>query len=300
MRKTFFIASALFVGLAGTVLIAQQQSSQQQKTVQQQSQQPVQQQNRQQAAQQQQIPQQKTTYVQVGSQWQTGTTWTVEARNWQTQGFQQQQQNPVQWVFTVAGETTFVGQNAFVINIRCKDGGETAPRITIFIAKQSGMLLKTQTQQYIQGQWKTFTDSYAPAKGIDGNAKPVAVLGTIPALPLDMPLFGAERSKDIEGMSYELLSGDGKSKAIGETGFVYRVNQNVKPLTEDKAKTLFANPVGVKAIDHPVDLSNAVEVEIQSGAKKIQQIWTPDAPWAVYSNNGTSESRLISIEQPKQ
>jgi hypothetical protein len=285
MRKTFFIAFALFVGLAGTGLIAQQQSQQQQQEL---------------AQQQSQLQQQKPTYVQVGSQWQTGTTWTVEARNLQTQGFQRQQQKTVLWIFTVAGETTFAGQNAFVINIRCKDGGETAPRVTIWVAKQSGMLLKTQTQQYIQGQWKTFTDSYSVTKMLDGHTIPVAVLGTIPALPLDMPVFGAERSKDIEGMSYELISGDGKSKAIGETGFVYRVNQNVKPLAEDKAKTLFASPAGAKAIDNPVDLSKAVEVEIQSGAKKIQQVWTPDAPWAVYSNNGVSESRLISTEQPKR
>jgi hypothetical protein len=283
MRKTFFIASALLVGLAGTGLIAQQQSQQQQKPAQQQSPQPVQ--------------QQKPTYVQVGSKWQTGTTWAVEARNLQTQGFQQQQQKTVQWVFTVAGETKFAGQDAFVINIRCKDGGETAPRVTIWVAKQSGMLLKTQTQQYIQGQWKTFTDSYAATKGLDGNTKPVAVLGTIPALPLDMPVFGVERSKDMEGMSYELISGNGNQKqSVKQVCFVYRVNQNVKPLAEDKAKTLFANPAATKAVDNPIDLSKAVEVEIQSGAKKIQQVWTPDAPWAVYSNNGVSESRLISIE----
>jgi hypothetical protein len=294
MRKIFFIAFALFVGLTGTGLVAQQQGQQQQKPEQQQSQQLIQQQN------QQGVQQQKPTFVQVGSKWQTGTTWTVETRNLQTQSFQQQQQKPVQWVFIVAGETKFADQTAFVINIRCKDGDTTAPRVTIWVAKQSGMLLKTQIQQYIQGQWKTFTDSYySAAKGIDGNTKPVAVLVTIPALPLDMPIFGAERSKNIEEMSYELISGNGRSKAIGEAGFVYRVYQNVKSLSEDKVKTLFANPAGAKAIDNPVDLSNAVEVEIQSGAKKIQQVWTSDAPWAVYSNNGVSESRLISIEQPK-
>jgi hypothetical protein len=221
----------------------------------------------------------------------------VETLNLQTQGFQPQQQVPVVWVFTVVGETKLADLDCFVIHIQSKEIDNFQPQITIWICKQSGILMRTQVHQLIRGQWKTFTDTYVGAKG-----KAVAVLGTIPSLPLDMPSFDAENSKDAGEMSYELIQGNTEdAKSLKETGFLYRINQSVKPIAKDKAKALTTavSESQSKSLDKSLDLDNAVEVELQSGLKKSHQIWSPNLPWAIYSNNGTCEARLVNFKQPQ-
>jgi hypothetical protein len=232
--------------------------------------------------------------VVVGTNWKTGTQWAVQAQNLQTQNATptQKQQPPVVWIFTVQGQTKIQNRDCYQVQIRCREAAEQQPQITIYIDKQTGMLVKTQSQQIVQGQWKTQTDSYRVPQGKD-----VAVLGTIPCLPLDMPLFsaapdGSKALGDTE-MVYEIISGDNdNAKSLDEFSFTYKVKQSIKRVTPEGAKSLGND---AKALG-----DDAVEVELQSGKQIIKQVWTSSAPWAVYSNNGTCEARLIKLESPNQ
>ncbi|MDR2756365.1 MAG: hypothetical protein LBC20_11715 [Planctomycetaceae bacterium] len=237
---------------------------------------------------------QQSPPVVVGTNWKIGTQWAVQAQNLQTQNATppQQQQAPIVWIFTVQGQTKIQDRDCYQVQIRCREAAEQQPQITIYIDKQTGMLVKTQSQQIVQGQWQTQTDSYRVPQG-----KAAAVLGTIPCLPLDVPLFsvtqdGSKALGDTE-MVYEIVSGNNdNAKSLDEFGFTYKVKQSIKRVTPEGAKSL-GNDAKTLGDD-------AVEVELQSGKQIIKQVWTSSSPWAVYSNNGTSEARLIKHEIPNQ
>ena len=242
---------------------------------------------------QEQQQQRNPTYVQVGRNWKIGTTWSVETINLQRQGAMQKQSSPVVWVFTVVGETKIGTRDCFEVVVRCKDDSDRQPHVSIWVDKVSGMLMRTTSSTLVKGQWRTFTETYSVPEG-----KSVAVLGSIPSLPLDMPLFTEETgSKDIGGMTYEVISGNLGAKALGEIGFTYQINQSVKPVSEEQSQEL----TGAKSLAASLNLKDAVEVELKIGTKsRCKQIWLPDTPWPVYSTNGISESRLLDVTIPQQ
>ncbi len=291
--------------LEGQQTAQRQIQNQSQQQTQQQAQKPSQIQSRQQQtqqhiqkpsqnqSQQQQTQRQGQTFVNIGPNWKIGTSWTVETANLQKQGSVQKQATPVAWVFTVVGETKIVDRDCFEVAIRCNDKSDRQPRVSIWVDKHSGMLMRLTTLTLVKGQWRSFTETYSVPQG-----QSTAVLGAIPSLPLDMPLFTqGNRSKDIDGMAYQVLQGPPGVKNIGESSFTYKINQSVKPVSEEQKKKF----AGAKSLDLPVDFTDAVEVELQGGSKnQVRQVWAPGSPWPVYSNNGSSESRLIRVTNPQQ
>jgi len=231
--------------------------------------------------------------VQVGRNWQIGTTWSIETVSLQRQGTMKTQSSPVVWVFTVVGETKIGSRDCFEVVIRCKDDSDRRPHVSIWVDKVSGMLMRVTTQTFVQGQWRTLTETYSPLEG-----KSTAVFGSIPSLPLDMPLFTGETgSKIIDGMTYEVVTGNVETKALGEVGFAYQVDQSIQPVPEEQSHELSR----AKSLVASFNLKDAVEVELKSGAKtRVRQIWVPDQPWPVYSTNGVSESRLLDVTIPQQ
>lgn len=325
MKKNIFrigIASTAVLstclGFSSVALSQTQNQQQTQHQTQQQIQKPVQNQSQQKPDQvqvQQQLPkrtqnqsqqqvqqpiqsqdQRQQTFVKIGPSWKIGTSWVVETKNIQNPISRKQESKPVRWTFTVAGESKIGNRDCYEIRIHCNDPSNRQPRVTIWADKHSGMLMRTMTQQLIQNQWQSFTDNYSVPEG-----KSTAVLGTIPSLPLDMPLFTEDaKSKDIEGMSYELIPGNKGSKNLGEPGFAFNIKQSIKPISDEKSKSLTDDPRS-KSLTETICLQDAVEVELHGGMSKstVRQIWTPDAPWPVYSTNGISESRLIEIKNPQ-
>ncbi|MDO4558951.1 MAG: hypothetical protein Q4C47_08295, partial [Planctomycetia bacterium] len=136
-------------------------------------------------------------------------------------------------------------------------------------------------------------ETYATTSG-----KSTAVLGSVPGLPLDMPLFTSEAyGKSIEGMTYEVIQGAGGSKSSGgEAGFSFRVNQTQRKVSPESQ--IFSR---AKSLDVAVEPAGSVEVELRGGASQVtRQIWSSESPWPVYSTNGSSESRLLRVEIPPQ
>jgi hypothetical protein len=276
---------------------AQNQSQQQQ--TQPQAQQPSQNQQEQQTQLQIQSPaqnqiqqQQNAAYPKVGPHWQIGTTWRVETTNLQRQSTMQRQSKPVVWIFTVVGESKIVGRDCYEVVIQCQEEADRQPHISIWLDRASGMLMRVTTKTLVRGQWRTLTETFAVPEG-----KSVAVLGTVPSLPLDMPLFTAETgSKDIDGMTYEIVTGTKGAKNLGEVGFTCKIEQTIKPVSDDPLQV----PAGAKALGGTINLKDAVEVELKNGStKRVRQLWLPGKPWAIYSTNGVSESRLLDVTLPQ-
>ncbi|MDD3588523.1 MAG: hypothetical protein PHQ75_15180, partial [Thermoguttaceae bacterium] len=270
---------------------AQQQSVQQQSVQQQNAQQQsVQQQNAQQQSVQQQSAQHQSTQQQVarkyGPQWKTGNSWIVETTNLQSQNAQTQTKTmPVRWKFEVKGIATLANHSCFLVEITCMEKGECQPHVYIWVDEVSGMLMRTLTYTWIKGRWHEHQETYIPKGG-----KSVAVFGSVPSLPLDMPVFGVRGAKSMEADTYETVTGPTGQKAIGQSGFVYQVKQSISPVSKELDKRFQSRKAkGAKS----VSLKEAIEVGMNGGLNEVRQVWTPGTPWPVYSTNGASESRLV-------
>lgn len=288
MKKTILLTALAVFALGGNQNITQGQAQQKPNQSQQQQ---VQAQQQSQSQQQIQMPKERTG--KVGPNWQIGMRWFV-----QTQNLQSQQTDPnvkpggVVWMFHVIGENQVEGRDCFQVKVQCEDKSSNEPLVYIWVDKATGMLVKTTTQVFVQGQWRNFTETYLNRSG---NA--TAVLGSIPSLPLDMPLFSIEPgSKNLGGMAYEIVAGDTGSKSVGNLGFACLVSQTLKPISVQGAKTI----EGAKSLDG-LSLQEAIEVEMQGSVTGgVKQVWTPDTPWPIYSTNSSSVSQLISVEYPQE
>src|SRR5262249_21406988 len=135
------------------------------------------------------------------------------------------------------------------------------------------------------------TESY------DFNGQSAPVMSPLTSIPLDMPLLSAGTAKSATGatkFSYSTVSGPGGKKALGDVGFAVEISQDVNEVKPDAVKDLippdFSKDVSTKPIK---------EVKLSTEDRNVRQLWKDDMPWPVYSNNGTTTSKLKSVTMPK-
>lgn len=218
-----------------------------------------------------------------GPDWQIGDYWIVEATNRQTQGGAQRQAKPVRWRFEVVGMARIQGRDCYQAKAEIVDAGPGNPIVHIWVDAETGALVRVANRTFAHGEWVERNQTFQGE-----NGKTTGVFGTIPALPIDMPLFAEDGSKALGGDEevYTTVDEEDGSKALGESAprFTYRVKTSAQPLDVDGAKGL---------LDGAEGLDDAVEITMDGGVRKVRQIWTPKSPWPVYSDNGTCEARLV-------
>lgn len=218
-----------------------------------------------------------------GPDWQIGDYWIVEATNRQTQGGAQRQAKPVRWRFEVVGMARIQGRDCYQAKAEIVDADPGNPIVHIWVDAETGALVRVANRTFAHGEWVERNQTFQGE-----NGKTTGVFGTIPALPIDMPLFAEDGSKALGGDEevYTTVDEEDGSKALGESAprFTYRVKTSAQPLAVDGAKGLLD---GAKGLD------DAVEITMDGGVRKVRQIWTPKSPWPVYSDNGTCEARLV-------
>lgn len=121
---------------------------------------------------------------------------------------------------------------------------------------------------------------------------PTPVLGILPALPLDFPILSAasRNSKSLKPMIYEAISENGRTKDLNEMRFAYPVIQTVTAVPANRMKSL----------DGLGSTEKSVQVRLEVGSRKVEQVWVSHKPWPVYSTNGLSVSRLKHFEPAKK
>ena len=224
----------------------------------------------------------------LGPQCEVGDSWTVETSTAQIKSATESNTDrvDVQWKFTVESIEKIAERDCFRIQATCLEPGHTQPEVTLWIDRDNGMLVRMTSRVMVQGEWSEFTETYVSN---DGSAVPV--LGVIPALPFDMPVFESEDSSDevsvksLDSKSYEILSGNVTEKALDTLAFTQEVNQTVTKPEE----------VFMKSLDDTLPQDETVQVEINGGRQTVKQVWAPGNPWPVYSDNGVTEARLIDF-----
>ena len=269
-----------------------QQQVQAQKQDQRQAQQQVQAQKQDQAQVQAQTPVQKPRKNRkYGPDWQVGDYWIVESTNRQTQSGAQRQAQAVRWRFEVVGMARIQGRDCYQAKITAIDVAAGSPVAHIWVDSETGALVRVATLTLVRGEWVKRVQTFQGA-----NGKSTGVFGSIPCLPIDMPLFSEDGSKALAGEEeiYAAVDGDDDgSKALNDAApnFAYKVKTSTQALTEDGAKALLDGSKGL--LDGAKGLDDAIEVTMDGGSRKARQIWTPNSPWPVYSANDTCEARLV-------
>lgn len=215
-----------------------------------------------------------------GLNWQIGDRWSVETQTLQSpSSFRKVHAGAVEWNFQVTGEDKVSGELCFRVDITCADQRRLQPNVTIWVQQRTGMLVRLTSRVPVDGKYMEYTESYAMADGV-----PTPVLGIIPALPLDLPIFSPtmRNSTSLEPMVYESVAGNGQTKDLNEMRFAYAVTQTVTDVPGNRMKSLSDNGVD----------EGGVKVHMQVGNQNVEQYWTPNKPWPVYSTNGAAVSRL--------
>ncbi|NUQ63327.1 MAG: hypothetical protein HUU20_12680 [Pirellulales bacterium] len=225
---------------------------------------------------------------QLRPQWQMGDQWIVETVSLPVQvrsaGIAQAKSQPIRWQFAVQKYEKVVSDDCYRVEIRCLEEGQQ-PTTVLWIDKKSQALKQMQTQIPVPGGFRTVSESYEFASG-----QPSPVLSPISALPVDLPLFQSGQSKGSQTFTYEANVGAAGTKAVGDLGFAYEIQQEIVEAQPDQVKGLVAEGFAKSLENKPV-----VEVKLKRFDRQVRQLWQPGQPWPVYSSNGTTTCRLIEV-----
>jgi hypothetical protein len=228
-----------------------------------------------------------------GERWQVGMKWVVESETDLAQLGDAKERKPkvepIRWQFSVVKIEKVHGHDCYRLEVeRLIDGKTSPPLTTVWADARSLALRQIRTEFVVQGQTREVTESYEFEDG-----QPAPVMSPLTSIPLDFPLMLAGTSKGTGKFSYAAISGPGGKKALGDVGFAVEIKQNITEAKPDAIK-------GLVPEDFSKDLSSKpiTEVNLSTGDRSVRQLWKDDMPWPVYSNNGTTTSKLIKVTPP--
>jgi hypothetical protein len=109
------------------------------------------------------------------------------------------------------------------------------------------------------------------------------------ALPVDMPLFAADRAKAAGSFAYECVIGPPGEKEGGAMRFAFEVRQSVAKL-KATTKGLLADNLAQR-----LKSQTAMEVKLEGFDRDVRQLWHPGLPWPTYADNGATIARLVQV-----
>jgi len=211
----------------------------------------------------------------LGPHWNVGDEWIVET---ETRSEQRSKGNerevvwskPIRWKFRVEAVEKNDDETLFRTTIVCLEENPINPKLAIWLDGDSGALVRLESTLTFAGKETTFVETYV---GKDGYSP---VIGTIPAIPLDMPLFNSQKRLDgKKKQAYSIFQGR-QTKSGNDVVFLRRIEQTTNPEPETEAQS-----------------GAGVRVMLKSGSDYAIQIWNPGKPWASFGDNGTTRFRLI-------
>ena len=235
----------------------------------------------------------KTDLIQVKPKWRVGDQWIVQT---ETQTLQErnslnvsQKSVPVSWLFHVSKIEKIAGAPAFRVEITSQSKEESEhPQTTLWIDQQKGSIRQIQTQIPVQGGFRTITESYSSQ-----SDQPTPVIGPLTALPLDLPLF-QQGTKSTGSFQYQSFAGPAGTKAVGEVGFTNSVEQQFEQTKPAEVKKALGDSF-VKSLESNSTLS----IQLKGDFRQVSQIWQKDVPWPIYSDNGSTKTKLIKFTPAK-
>lgn len=229
----------------------------------------------------------------ITPQWGAGDSWVVETASLpvQVRGTLDPtiRSKPIQWQFTVQRYEKVVGDDCYRVVVKCLEPGPQ-PTTVLWIDRATQTLRQVETEFPVRGGFKKVVENYQFSAG-----RKSPVLGPLTALPLDLPFFQGNRTKSLESYSYEASAGPAGSKALGDIGFIYEVEQDVTTPSAQHVKGLLPDAYMKDLNTRPV-----VEVRLRSAGRQVRQLWRPGLPWPVYADNGVTVARLVKVHSATQ
>ncbi len=222
-------------------------------------------------------------------QWHVGDRWVVETATRPLHAADAEQARnpaaPVRWEFAVKAVERIAGRGCYRVEIRSRLTGRPQPKTTLWIDRRTSALRRLETQLPVAGQFRTVTENY---RWDGGQASPV--LGPLPALPVDMPLFLGGRVKGPETFRYETAIGPPGEKALDDLRFAFEVEQRFSQPKSADVKGLLPEAFAKDLPRRPL-----VEVRLEGFDCRVRQLWQPGRPWPTYADNGSTVARLVEV-----
>ena len=229
----------------------------------------------------------ENTLAKMKPKWRVGDRWIVETTTLPLQSRDEKvkpEAPKINWKYEVKGIEELAKRPCFRIDIACLAKGRAQPATTIWVEKESLAVRQLRTQLPIAGGFRTITESYEFPSGQVGP-----VISPLTALPIELPRFAKGATKAVEAFQFEAVSGPSGTKALGDMGFSFDVEQRVTSTTAAEVKALLHGDFA-KNLEAPI-----VRVQLKTGDQLIKQLWRADLPWAAYTNNGTTIARLLQV-----
>jgi hypothetical protein len=225
-------------------------------------------------------------------EWQPGETWTIETVTDRTQGREAKPAvNParVRWQFKVTNVEKVAGQDCYRIDVECLAAGRIRPKATVWCDKDTLFLRQFQTQLAFNGRYQTIQESYDCGKGQYSPVVP-----SINALPLAMPAFLPKGSKALGEFSFTSQPLPAGSKDPTILRFSQKMSQDVRPADPELLQKIYH---GYSKALNENGQNPVTQVTLESGPQKrdkVVQLWQAGSPWPLYTNNGRTQSWLVS------
>jgi hypothetical protein len=235
-----------------------------------------------------QNPEQGIDPARLRPRWEVGDQWIVQTASLQSQAATVEEARtrttPIRWKFSVEAVEPVDRHDCYRVAIRSLVAGRAQPATTIWVDCQSAALRRLRTQLPVAGGFRTVIESY----GFPGG-EPSPVLGPIPALPIDMPIFVPGHAKSLETFGYECAIGPPGAKDPQDLRFGFEVEQRVSRPASD-VKRLLPELFAKDAAGPPL-----VEVRLKRFDRQVRQLWQPGQPWPTYTDNGVTVGRLVRV-----
>jgi len=239
----------------------------------------------------------KVTGEQLRPKWNVGDVWLIETSTLPTQERSEDRKpepTKAKWEFKVVKDDAKVHKyDCYQVEVQCKDEPDQ-PKSTLWVEKKTMTLRQFQTQIPVPGGFKKIVESYAT----DNEQPAVPVVGPLSVLPIDLPFFRSGESKAAkEEFSYEAVSSELGKKDIKDIGFAIPISQQVATVKPADVKGLVIEDLrkGLDEKEKPV-----VEVNLEVAGRKVRQLWQSGYPWPVFSDNGSTQMRLLKFTPAKK
>ncbi len=248
----------------------------------------------------------KSTSVNVRSiipRWGLGDSWMVETVNRRIQARTSAKEatlvEPIQWHFAVSRFEKTLAHDCFRIEVSPRGGEGRQPRTVLWIDRATLALRRVTTEIPTLEGFQEITVNYEFDSG-----QPAPVLGPLTALPIDMPVFLAGRAKGLETFGYTLFHGDAEKKDLDQIGFAEQVEQRMSAASPEEVRKLFQNSFE-KSLENDAFAKSladkpVTDVRLVSQGQQIRQLWQAGQPWPIYTDNGVTVCRLVSVTKKEK
>jgi hypothetical protein len=230
--------------------------------------------------------------------WETGQRWAVETVTRRRQARRDvavpASAPPIRWQFTVSGVEKVQARDCYRLDVRCQIPGPQ-PETALWIDQQSLVLRQITTQMPTPDGFCPMTVNYDFSSG-----QPAPVVGMLTALPVDMPLFLAGRSKGLATFGFRSSFGPPGQKAVDRLEFAHQVRQRITVLSTQEVSQLQQDPFAKSVLDHSyakgLTSPPVTEIRLESHGRTVRQLWQAKRPWPIYCDNGHTVCRLVNSE----